>query len=84
MYHDRHSVFCKKHISKYVICYISIYFLRINILLETNKGLSILGKIAIGTILGGAPSKIGSLSKGNYRETAMKQVYKLTLDETLQ
>jgi len=83
VYHDTQSVFCKNHISKYVICYISIYFFRINILLETGKGLGILGKIAIETMFGGASSKIRSLSEGNYGETAMKQVYNLNLDETL-
>jgi len=57
-----YSVFCKNRIGKYVICYIRTYFFRINILLETDKGLGILGKIAIETILEGAPSKICSLS----------------------
>jgi len=83
VYHDTHSVFCKNRISKYVICYISIYFFRINILLETDKGLGILGEIAIETMLVGAPSKIRSLGEGNYGETTMKQVYNLILDETL-
>ena len=72
MYHDTHSVFCKNRISKYVICYIRIFFFRINILLETDTGLGILGKITIESMLGGAPSKILSLSEGNYGETAMK------------
>jgi len=83
MYHDTHSVFCKNSIGKYVICYISICFFIINILLETDKGLGILAKIAIETMLGGATSKICSLSEGNYRETTIKQACNLNLYETL-
>ena len=83
MYHDTYSIFCKNRIGKYVICYISIYLFWINILLETEKGLGILAKIAIETMLGGATSKIHSLSEGTYGETAMKYVYNLNLDKTL-
>jgi len=41
------------------------------------------GKMAMETVLVEAISNICSLSEGNYRETAMKQVCNLNLYETL-